>query len=48
MGGVLLWRVPLILTCNAWDPDADGLSPADCDWLEKNCVVHTVSSPVWT
>ena len=44
---VMLWRVPLVLTCNHWDPAADDLHPSDLDWLEQNCVVQTVSDPVW-
>ena len=44
---VMLWRVPIVLTCNHWDPTADGLRPADQDWLLENCVVEAVNAPVW-
>ena len=43
----MLWRVPIILTCNYWDPAAGALHPMDIDWLEQNCVVVTVKEPVW-
>ena len=44
---VMLWRVPIVLTCNHWDPAADGLRPSDQEWLQENCVVQTVNEPVW-
>ena len=44
---VMLWRVPIILTCNHWDPAAGALHPLDIDWLEQNCVVQIVNEPVW-
>ena len=44
---ILLWRVPMILTCNEWEPSAAGLNPSDVEWLEQNCVVERVTEPVW-
>jgi hypothetical protein len=39
--------VPIILTCNHWDPEVDVKRAKDREWLEDNCVVHPVSEPVW-
>ena len=44
---IMLWRVAIVLTCNHWDPAADVPRPSDRDWLKENCVVETVSEPVW-
>ena len=44
---ILLWCVPMILTCNEWEPSAAGLNPSDVEWLEQNCVVERVTEPVW-
>ena len=43
--GVSLWRVPVILTCNAWGTSR--LGPADLNWIEENCVVHRVTAKVF-
>ena len=43
----MLWRVAIVLTCNHWGPAADVPRPSDRDWLKENCVVETVSEPVW-
>ena len=44
---ISLWRVPIILTCNHWDPEVDVMRPSDRHWLLENCVVHYVNEPVW-
>ena len=43
--GVSLWRVPLVLTCNNWQ--TEHLAPLDKDWVRQNCVVRSVTAPVW-
>ena len=43
---ILLWRVPMILTCNEWEPSAAGLKPSDLEWLEQSCAAERVPEPV--
>ena len=41
---VWLWRVPVIVTTNAWN--LAGFKEKDVDWLEENCIVHEVLEKV--
>jgi hypothetical protein len=42
---VWLWQVPMMITTNDWN--TGDMDPHDADWLQENCVVHTVTAPVW-
>ena len=39
--------IPLIICCNDWAERLEEVSPAQRDWLDKNCLVVQVNEELW-